>query len=562
MPFPFRRRDPPSPPQPAPPSPADALAAVTAYHQATKHHQHRYAAGPGELDWATQPDPFRRYRGAPLVSLERPPPPASVTGAVPTWSDILTGGVTPAAPVDRASVSQLLFDSLALSAWKRYGTSRWSLRVNPSSGNLHPVEGYVAAGPIAGLWDEPTVAHYAPEEHALELRAALPAPLWSSLTADLPPGSLIAGLSAIHWREAWKYGERAFRYSQQDTGHALAALAIAAAGLGWRCALADSPSSAEMARLLGIWTQRGVEAEHAQTLLLLHPPLAPAPSRQGDPEAFARCEELSWRGEPNELSPGHVDWGRIDAAEAWTRKPRTPPWPALDLAPAPEPDRGSPALRALVRQRRSAVDFDGRASIASEAFFRALARTLPSSAAPWGALPWLPSVDLVLFVHHVEGLASGLYLLLRDPGREPRLREACRRDFDWARPEGCPAGLALVRLRAGDVRSLARSVSCHQEIAADGCFAAAMLAEFRPSLETNGAWFYRHLHWEAGFVGQILYLEAEAAGLRATGMGCFFDDALHAALGLATLDFQSLYHFTVGGAVEDPRLTTEPAYVE
>jgi nitroreductase len=35
------------------------------------------------------------------------------------------------------------------------------------------------------------------------------------------------------WREAWKYGERAFRYCQLDVGHAVGALAYAAALLGW-----------------------------------------------------------------------------------------------------------------------------------------------------------------------------------------------------------------------------------------------------------------------------------------------------------------------------------------
>ena len=29
---------------------------------------------------------------------------------------------------------------------------------------------------------------------------------------------------------------------------------------------------------------------------------------------------------------------------------------------------------------------------------------------------------------------------------------------------------------------------------------------------------------------------------------------------MASHDWQSLYHFTVGGPVEDPRLTTLPAY--
>ncbi len=74
--------------------------------------------------------------------------------------------------LDRVSISQLFQDALALSAWKQAGSSRWSLRVNPSSGNLHPIEGYLA-GPIAALHPRPAVYHYTPFEHALELRAEL-----------------------------------------------------------------------------------------------------------------------------------------------------------------------------------------------------------------------------------------------------------------------------------------------------------------------------------------------------------------------------------------------------
>jgi hypothetical protein len=58
----------------------------------------------------------------------------------------------------------------------------------------------------------------------------------------------------------------------------------------------------------------------------------------------------------------------------------------------------------------------------------------------------------------------------------------------------------------------------------------------------------------------VLYLEAEAAGVRSTGIGCFFDDPVHQAFGIEDLAFQSLYHFTVGGYVDDPRLTTLPPY--
>ena len=86
------------------------------------------------------------------------------------------------------------------------------------------------------------------------------------------------------------------------------------------------------------------------------------------------------------------------------------------------------------------------------------------------------------------------------------------------------------------------------------------LAEYRAPLETLGPWFYRRLHWEAGVVGQQLYLEAEASGIRATGIGCFFDDLTHGTFGLKGDAFQVLYHFTMGGAIDDVRLQTSPAY--
>jgi nitroreductase len=103
-------------------------------------------------------------------------------------------------------------------------------------------------------------------------------------------------------------------------------------------------------------------------------------------------------------------------------------------------------------------------------------------------------------------------------------------------------------------------LSCDQDIASDGFFSLGMLAEFDASLAEHGPAFYRHLFWESGIVGQALYLEAEAAGVRSTGIGCFYDDPVHDVLGLQDHAFQSLYHFTVGMPVEDTRLTTEPGY--
>jgi len=89
-----------------------------------------------------------------------------------------------------------------------------------------------------------------------------------------------------------------------------------------------------------------------------------------------------------------------------------------------------------------------------------------------------------------------------------------------------------------------------------------MFVEFDQALSDHGPHYYRRLFWETGIIGQTLYLESEAADVRATGIGCFFDDPVHAAFGIDGKVLQSLYHFTIGGPVEDTRLTTKPPYSE
>ena len=90
-------------------------------------------------------------------------------------------------------------------------------------------------------------------------------------------------------------------------------------------------------------------------------------------------------------------------------------------------------------------------------------------------------------------------------------------------------------------------ICCHQDIGADSCFALAIIARFEIALKQP--WRYRDFFWECGILGQALYLETKAAGVRATGIGCFFDDELHTLLGAKDHTWQSLYHFTVGGVV-------------
>ena len=211
----------------------------------------------------------------------------------------------------------------------------------------------------------------------------------------------------------------------------------------------------------------------------------------------------------------------------------------------------------IIRQRRSLLACDGMTSISAERFYRMLGRTMP---VPWDAIPWRPAIHFGLFVHRVQGIEPGLYAMARVADKVHTLKAAMHAHFVWETPPGCPAELPLFLLERGDARALATQVSCRQEIAGDGAFSLGMLAEYQASLVAHGPSFYRRMFWEAGAIGQVLYLEAEAAGVRATGIGCFFDDPVHQVFGFRDLAFQSLYHFTIGGPLDDPRLTTLPAY--
>jgi SagB-type dehydrogenase family enzyme len=264
----------------------ELLRRVRAYHQRTKHQLQRYAAGPESLDWDAQPDPFRRYLGAPLFLL---PLPADHIGT--PWSDLFVPGRLAPQPFTPSSLGALFELSFALAAWKVVGPDRWAVRCTPSSGNLHPTEAWLLlrhggtelgqAGLADGLY------HYAAHEHALEQRATLAA----AAQGEAAPRAFVA-LSSIHWREAWKYGERAFRYCQLDIGHALGALRYAAALQGWR--LHEVPiGSAELAHLLGL--DRAADygrAEREDAELLVE--LLPADPSAAPEAALADATLASW----------------------------------------------------------------------------------------------------------------------------------------------------------------------------------------------------------------------------------------------------------------------------
>ncbi|MDO9008253.1 MAG: ArsC/Spx/MgsR family protein [Thiobacillus sp.] len=541
-------------PCPTPPTrePHDSARAQVAfdYHERTKHRPDRYASGPETLDWTSQPDPFRSFKASPSIRLPLCASRMALAGGETGTPEKMH---SPALSLD--SLGALLELSLGLSAWKEYGPDRWALRCNPSSGNLHPTEAYVIAHGIQGLDDG--LYHYASRSHALEQRC--------DSTATHPSGLWI-GLTSIHWREAWKYGERAFRYCQLDVGHALAALRYAAGLLGWQVRLVASCGSPRLTALLGTGRDHdyaAAEREEPDLLLqLINPTQRISPAQPQAPVEPAPWDaaHTRWMGQANLLDPHPMyHWPVIDEVASATESHRNeavetrrqdyPPGTSATHLPTAE----------VIRGRRSAQRFDAQFSMAAADFYHLVDSLLPRSHLPWDIWDYTPQVHPVFFVHRVEGVPAGLYILVREAGAEARLRAELSDEFEWQRVESCPAELPLFHLQAGKRQKLARVVCCQQAIAADSCFALGMLAEFEPVIRQD-AWRYRQLHWEAGLLGHVLYLQAETLALRGTGIGCFLDDAFHELLGLRGRHFQSLYHFTVGRALSDTRITTLPPY--
>ena len=534
---------------------------VFTYHERTKHHFQRYARSLGYMDWANQPNPFRYYEGAVQTKLDIHHQPRPLP-----YDRLYERDALPPQPLDLDSLADFFRYSLALSAWKQSGWSRWALRINPSSGNLHPTEAYVLLPPLRGVGDAPTLCHYVSELHALERRATFSDESWQRLTQSLPESSFLLGLSSILWREAWKYGERAFRYCQHDIGHALAALRLSAVLCGWDLQLVGGWSTGDVATLLGLDRSGEFideEREEAEALCIVGPHLpqdelivVPAPVEQD------QTREAIWFGRANRLSKEHVPWPVIDEVADATAIPDDARFgkPSTNGRTSTTHDVRSGDARTVILQRRSCLALDGRSAISLTVFLRMLSRTLPGPHPPWDALCWQPYIHFVLFVHRVTGLKPGVYAFVREDTKLDVLKLAMRSDFVWQTPAGMDADCSLYLLREADCGDAARTLSCHQDIAADGFFSLGMLAEFAEPIRRHGAHFYRNLFWEAGVIGQVLYLEAEAAGARSTGIGCFFDDAVHDVVGLTDNQFQSLYHFTIGMPIEDHRLQSWPPY--
>jgi len=497
------------------------------YHDSTKHTAQALWRVRHVLDWENMPDPFRHYEGAPVLDLPADPPSPEIP-ALELLQGAYGGSVAHEPPVaGPAFLSQLLYYSAAISASKRvpFLGHRYALRVNPSSGNLHPTEFHFLT---RGLEQWPDgLYHYRPSAHVAEQRAIGHFEMtWAQNDAPI-----VFVLTSIAWREAWKYRDRAYRYCLHDMGHAWQSLVLAAQALGCDSFATGHFPDDDVARFC-----RFSEDEWPMLIVELRGRAIPVREPDGPVREPDGSEPVWSAGHANQLSTEKIDYPLIDAIHDTTKLSSHASGRISIAGPAPAgfgeiklppPATSRRSFGDVARARRSALDFLGGAQSMSlpqlSAILAAATQPLP---ADFGATRF---IQLYLYAHRVDGLAPGVCRLWQERAE-------------------------LEQIKSGDQRVAAAGLSLAQDLAGNACVAFSMIADIERAIRAHGDRGYRYVHFEAGAIGQRLYLAAEALGFGATGIGAFFDDEVHSYLNLASGQGQVVYHFAIGYPVPDPRI--------
>ena len=488
------------------------------YHEATKHTVESIGRARHDLDWANMPCPFRYYEGASVLDLPADPPAPEIPAL-----DVLQGS-SGTKPEGEGSLflSRLLFYSAAISATKRVasGGYEYALRVNPSSGNLHPTEFHFVTRGLKGWPDG--LYHYDPSRHMAEQRGRGPFEL--IMGSCQSPIAFV--LTSIVWREAWKYSERAYRYCLLDMGHAWQALALSARAFGCDTFAAGSFVDDEVAQLcrlnLDEWPMLVVSLDGDSI-----PTCQAYPGRTVWLDGQANLLSRLTISQPLINSIHHATKRCVQAANSGVSFAEMPPTGSATVALLP-PANSTRSFGEVSRRRRSALDFaGGERSVSSEALSAILVSTTHRLSADFTGVCF---IQLYVYAHRVDGVQPGVYRFL-------------------------PERAELEQVKAGDQCFVAAALSLGQPLAGNSCLTFSMIGDLARATAMFGDRGYRYVHFEAGAIGHRLYLAAEALGLGATGIGAFYDDEVHRHLNLTPNNGQVVYHFAIGHRVPDPRIS-------
>ncbi len=482
------------------------------YHERTKYSEHELARNPRQLDWSRRPSPYkdvvtdRRVRLGKYLPFPRDPFSGDTLEPVAS---------KPEDPIGLPQLSRLLYFTYGITAVVNGPGEMHALRAAPSAGALYPAEIYVATRGIEGLSDG--VHDYQVRNHSLV--TLWDGDFWSEFQRyaygheAIARSNVLVMFSAVFFRSAWRYEERAYRRILLDTGHALGNLECYAPyehllvypvsgfcddalngmlfldpkeeGILMVCALAR-PQDLE-----------GVTVRRSSVYPSAVVPMSSQIPREG---LLQKLHEAS------SIPGGEVfKEGRLPddvAVEGLHREKPEMPFVGRGIEfDVPE----------TIRTRRSTREFTG-----GEMPLRQLADILgyayevavPREGEADRGLPSVfdPSlIETYVIVQAVETLAPGVYYY-------------------------APGSKTLRCVRTGQFRSHSHHFCLGQELGLKASAVVVHVSDIRAALDKYGERAYRYLHLDAGHLGQRMNLAAIASSAGASGIGGFFDDEVNSVL--------------------------------
>ncbi len=469
------------------------------YHAATKHSYWSVRLGGHFLDWANKPRPYKVYQGLPVVPLpcDVTPPAAVALEAVGAFPSIGTS------IRNLDELAQVLFFCAGLTKKKIYsGGEVQYFRAASCTGALYEIEAYAVCGELPGL--SAGVYHFCPVDFALrrlregDLRGELiRATAGEESISDAP---VILVLTAIFWRNAWKYQARAYRHFYWDAGTILANLLATAASAQLTSRVVTGFIDARVDRLLGLDSER-------EATLCLVPIGANSPAAE-PPEVLPIAPETV------PLSKREVDYPLITqmrAASMLLSEEEVRAWRS-GFAPSPPlpinrkcfplnsikrdalPNR---TLGEVIIRRGSTRQF-AQLPISFQQLSMILERSSRGIPTDFLGGPSTTLLDTYLIVNSVEDLPTGAFYYSRSQQ-------------------------SLELLKEGTFRREAGYLCLEQGLGIEASVIIFFLADLERILERYGNRGYGAAQLEAGIVGGKIYLCAYALGLGATGT-TFYDD--------------------------------------
>jgi SagB-type dehydrogenase family enzyme len=495
------------------------------YHERTKYDPATLAAKSKGIDFSRQPYPFKAYRLGSEIDLKPyldDGPPAEPAADTLWWRRL----------------SHLLINSYGLTA--KMPTAEgdtFYLRAAPSAGGLYPAELYLVSRGTAYL--PAGLYNYQARTHSLW--RYWDAHLWQELQAAcfwhpaLEATHLAVVVSAMFFRSAWRYQDRAYRRIFLDSGHLLGNLALAGTATDYRPHLIGGFADEALNRLLYL----DPDEEGAIAVLALADLLAVEQNLPHSSSALPALTQTEFSAVPDGQLLSYFHRSTQLAADAELN------WPARPAAATLAEDKynmpfclkvstkTAPVywgehlqdLEATILKRRSTRRYSGAALALGELKALLDFTYQPQHYVSQGFDGDPDYFDLGLLqtfiaVSGVEGLDEGCYYY-------------------------APCSQELRQVRFKNFRRELHYLCLGQDLGRDAAAVLFHTADLKAAIAKYGDRVYRYLHLDAGHLGQRLNLAAVRLGLGASGIGGFFDDQVNEVLGIP-VDEAVIYITTLG----------------